>query len=393
MPLTHGDIAELTDWRRMLHQQPEVSGAEERTALAVTLMLQDLRPDQLITGLGGHGVAAVFDSGVTGPTVLFRAELDALPIPEIGDLPHRSLIPGLGHMCGHDGHMAILAGLARVLARQRPARGRAILLFQPAEETGSGAASVVADPDFCQIRPDFAFALHNLPGLPLGHVALKPGPANCASRGLKLILQGKTAHASMPEGGVSPALALSRLIPALMGLGPGGPVEPGFRLVTITHATLGNPTFGVAPGSAELWATLRTLTDSDMDQLLDDAVTAVSDKAAISGLHITHSYHDVFDACHNDPDATAILTRVIAKLGLPLSRVGYPMRWSEDFGRFGQVAKSAMFVLGAGVDHPRLHNPDFDFPDALIGPGVRVFSAVVRDLLGPDQAIVVSTKS
>ena len=324
MTLTNSDLVELTDWRRALHRDPETSGAEVRTARAVVTMLQALRPDHILTGLGGHGVAAVFDGQSPGPTILFRSELDALPIPEIGQVAHRSQNPGFGHMCGHDGHTAILAGLGRLVARSRPARGRVVLLFQPAEETGAGAAAVIADPRFAAIRPDFAFALHNLPGLPLGHVALEAGPANCASRGLKLVLTGKTAHASMPEEGVSPALALSRLIPALMALGPGGAVGPGFRLITITHATLGEPSFGIAPGEAQLWATLRTLTDSDMADLVARAQAVFM--VETEGLHISQTYHDVFAACHNDTDATAILHRAIAAAGVPVTSAAYPMR-------------------------------------------------------------------
>ena len=380
MTLTNSDIAELTDWRRMLHQWPEVSGAEARTAAAVATMLTPLQPDLVLTGLGGHGVAAVFQGALPGPTVLFRSEIDALPIPETGAVPHRSLVPGLGHMCGHEGHSTILAGLGRLLARQRPGRGRVVLLFQPAEETGQGAAAVLADPQFSQVTPDYAFALHNLPGLPLGHAALASGAANCASRGLKLRLAGKTAHASMPQDGVSPALALAALIPALMVLGPGAAMGPGFRLVTVTHATLGEPTFGIAPGVAELWATLRTLGDADMAGLVAGVEAAIA--AIAAGLQASLSYHDIFSACTNDPDATAILSDAILATGLPRADAAYPMRWSEDFGQFGRVAKAAMFVLGAGVDAPRLHNPDYDFPDALIGPGVAIFDRVVRDLLG-----------
>src|SRR5918993_4038331 len=118
--------------------------------------------------------------------------------------------------------MAILAALARELGRQRPRRGRAVLMFQPAEEDGSGAAAVVADPRFRQIAPDFAFALHNLPGLPLGRGALVEGPVNCASRGMRIVLTGKTAHASMPETGTSPMQAVATLMPALTALGTGG---------------------------------------------------------------------------------------------------------------------------------------------------------------------------
>ncbi|MDP3379657.1 MAG: M20/M25/M40 family metallo-hydrolase, partial [Brevundimonas sp.] len=192
--LTNRDIAELTDWRRELHRFPEVSRDEAGTAARVVAALGALGPDQVLTGLGGHGVAAVFTGRDPGPTVLFRAELDALPIEELSDAPHRSTIPGKGHLCGHEGHMTLLMGLGRLLARNRPARGRVVLLFQPAEEDGSGAAAVVADPAFAAIKPDWAFAIHNLPGLPLGHGALSAGVVNCASLGLKTTLTGKTAH-------------------------------------------------------------------------------------------------------------------------------------------------------------------------------------------------------
>ena len=114
--------------------------------------------------------------------------------------------------------MTILMGLARLLSRNRPARGRAVLLFQPAEETGAGAAAVIADPQFATVSPDYAFALHNLPGLPLGHVSLIPGPVACASRGMEITLTGRSAHASQPETGTSPMAALARLMPALTAL-------------------------------------------------------------------------------------------------------------------------------------------------------------------------------
>ena len=382
MALTNRDCVELTDWRRMLHQTPELSGQEVQTARAVAQMLAAQQPDQIITGLGGHGVAAVFNGAGPGPTVLFRCELDALPIHEISDLPHRSRSPGVGHMCGHDGHSAIMAGLARLVGRQRPARGRAVLLFQPAEEVGSGAASVLADPQFGQITPDWAFSLHNMPGLPFAHVSLAAGPVNCASRGLKVHLTGKTSHASVPEAGVSPALCLAELIPALMALGPGGVVVPGFRLITITHVRLGELAFGIAPGEAELWVMLRVLLDADMAALVTQAEALVQAAAAAHGLGLRLSSHEVFAACYNNPEATAHLRRAIVAEGLDIGTQDLPMRGSEDFGLFGAVARSAMFFLGAGVAHPMIHNPDYDFPDGLIDPGVRVFHRVLRDILG-----------
>ena len=379
--LGNRDIVELTEFRRELHRFPEVSGQEAGTALRIASALHATEPERILTGLGGHGVAAVFEGREEGPAVLIRCELDALPIEELSRAPYRSATPGTGHLCGHDGHMAILMGVARTLGRHRPARGRAILLFQPAEEDGSGAAQVMADEAFAEITPDYAFALHNMPGMPLGRAALAAGPMNCASRGALIQLTGRTAHASMPETGLSPMAALAQLMPALTALGQGaGPAEEGFRLVTVTHARLGEAAFGIAPGEAELWATLRTTRDADMAALVGAAEALVKEAAGPLATEI--SYHDVFRHCENDPEATAILGRALDTAGVPWDAGSLPMRASEDFGRFADVAKSAMFLLGAGEKVPALHNPDYDFPDALIATGARVFLSALDEMLG-----------
>lgn len=382
--LTNADIAELTAFRRELHRFPEVSGQEVGTARRIVAAVQPLAPDQVVTGLGGHGVAAVFAGAEPGPTVLFRCELDALPIHEISDAPHHSTIPGKGHLCGHDGHMTILLALGRMLARERPARGRVVLMFQPAEEDGSGAAAVVADPAYAALRPDWAFSLHNIPGARLGHCWLVEGPVNCASVGMKIVLEGKTSHAAQPERGVSPGLAMARLIPALGALGQGGPLGEGYRLVTVTHATLGEPAFGISPAHGEVWATLRTMTDAPMDALKAAAEALARAEAAAAGLTLTISLHDDFAASVNDPEATVQLCAALDTLGIPHEVGDLPMRASEDFGRFGAVpgTKGAMVYLGAGVGHAALHNPDYDFPDDLIPIGAQVFRQVARAILG-----------
>ena len=382
MTLTNSDIAELTAFRRDLHRHPELSGEESETARRVLAALVPLAPDRVLSGLGGHGVAAVFEGAAPGPTVLFRAELDALPIEERSDAPHRSQVSGKGHLCGHDGHSAILMGLARLLSRRRPARGRVVLMFQPAEETGAGAAAVIADPGFDTVSPDFAFSLHNMPGLPLGHVGLIPGPVNCASRGLSMRFTGKSAHASEPENGISPMGALSDLMPALTALSRGSTQDADFTLVTVTHASMGAPAFGIAPGEATLYATLRTLTDDRMSALCETALALMQDAATRHGLGVEHDFHDVFFHCENHPEATSHLQAALDALDIPHDASGLPMRASEDFGRFGHGARSAMLFLGAGRAHAALHNPDYDFPDDLIPIGTRIFSQVARDLLG-----------
>ena len=382
MLLSGEDLEQLSAWRKALHRAPELSGAEAQTAREVLRFLGPTAPDRIVENLGGHGVALVYESGAPGPTVLFRAELDALPIDEVSTFAHRSTRRGKAHLCGHDGHMAILAAAARALAARRPKRGRAVLLFQPAEEDGSGAEAVVADPKFSEIKPDFCFALHNMPGLALGRAALRAGPVACASRGVKIVLNGRTAHASAPGQGLSPTAALATLMPRLTALGGGGPLDDAFAMVTVTHAELGARSFWIAPGRAELWATLRALTDAGMGRLRDETEALIRRVAASEGLAVSIADSDVFAGCSNAPAAVAHLAAALEMEGVPFCDAGQPMLASEDFGVFGRVAPSALVLLGAGESCPGLHNPDYDFPDALIGIGAGVFLRVARRLLG-----------
>lgn len=380
--LTNLDLTELTEFRRDLHRHPELSGEEVETAKTIVAALQTLNPARILTGLGGHGVAAVFDSGVDGPTVLFRAELDALPIEEINDIAWSSQVQGKSHVCGHDGHMTMLLALGRMLSRQPVAKGRVILMFQPAEEDGSGAKAVVADPAYQAIKADWAFAIHIEPGRPFGYVSTCAGLINCASKGLKIKLTGKTAHAADPEDGVSPAQAIARLIPELDALGKGGALDDDFRLVTITHVKIGEPSFGVAPGEGEIFATLRTAGDAGMGELEATARKLAVTAAQDFGLGVEFEVCDDFAASVNDPNAYEVATKAMEAIGVAYGNAGVPMRASEDFGVFGWEAKAAMLCLGPGEDYAALHNPDYDFPDDLIPIGSAIFERIARDLLG-----------
>ncbi|MDK3019850.1 amidohydrolase [Pseudodonghicola flavimaris] len=381
--LSNTDIDELTAWRRALHRHPELSGEEVETARRVATMLAATGPERLVTGLGGTGVAALYEGVEPGPRVLLRCELDALPIQETSGAAHASELPGKGHLCGHDGHMTMLAAMARLLGRQRPPRGSVVLLFQPAEEDGAGAARVLADPGFEPLRPDYAFAIHNMPGMRLGHVAVNAGPGACASRGMRIRLTGRTAHASQPERGVSPMPAMAALMPALTALGSGGAETGGnFALATVTHARMGEPAFGIAPGEAEIFVTLRALSDPRMDRLVTEAETLVATEAAAHGLAVEIGYEDVFLTTSTDAEAAVIVTRALDRIGRPHGPEPLPMRASEDFGRFGAEAVLGFLLLGSGEDHPALHNPDFDFPDDLIPIGATIFSAIVEEILG-----------
>ncbi|MBU2991869.1 amidohydrolase [Octadecabacter sp. 1_MG-2023] len=380
--LTNLDLMELTEFRRELHRYPELSGEEVETARKIADALIPMSPTRVLTGLGGHGVAAVFDSGKDGPTVLFRAELDALPIQECNNIQWSSQISGKSHVCGHDGHMTMLLALGRMISRRPVAHGRVVLMFQLAEEDGSGAKAVVADPAYQDIQADWAIAIHIEPGRPFGYVSTCAGLINCASLGLKIKLSGKTAHAADPEDGVSPAQAVAELIPALDAMGQGGSLDEKFKLVTIAHVKIGEPSFGVAPGEAEVFATLRTAGDDGMDRLETMARTLAISVAEKFGLIVDFEVCDNFAASINDPEAYAVATKAMDAIDIAYGDAGVPMRASEDFGVFGWNAKAAMLCLGPGEDYAALHNPDYDFPDDLIPIGSAIFERIARDLLG-----------
>ena len=380
--LTITDTAELTELRRTLHQHPELSGDEFETAKTIVAALQAWNPAEIYTNVGGHGVAAVYDSGVSGPTILFRAELDALPIQEVSDIPWASQVAGKGHMCGHDGHMIFLMALARILSRKPIAKGRVVLMFQPSEENGVGARAVVADEAYTQFQPDFAYAIHLEPGRPWGYVSTRAGLMNCASQGLEIRLSGKTAHAADPEDGISPASAVAKLIPLLNGLGSGGELNEHFRLVTITHIQVGDYSFGISPGDALINVTLRTASDNTLEAIDKAARDIVLATALEEDLEATFTVCDAFAATVNDAEATEIAKTAMNAIGVSNGSVGLPMRASEDFGVFGWQAKAAMLCMGPGENYAALHNPDYDFPDDLIPVGAAIFERITRDLLG-----------
>lgn len=368
----------LVALRHDLHRHPDVSGDEGATARRIMAFLAQSPPDQIVSGLGGHGVAAIYQSAQAGPTIMMRAELDALPIHERSAAAHCSRRDGVAHLCGHDGHMAILAGLGRSLTETPLQAGRVILLFQPAEETGAGARAVLADPRFASLRPDWAFALHNMPGLALGHVAVAAGPAACASVGLRVCLHGREAHAALPETGQSPAPVLQSLLAWVHGFQQPRAGHDG-RLATLCHLNMGQPAFGVAPAYAEVWITLRAITDPALAMLEHELRSLTDTLGRQHGLDVQISRHDHFNASINDPEAAAIVARTAAGLGIPPGGVALPMRASEDFGAFSGISRTALFFLGAGPDVANLHNPDYDFPDALISPAVRLFRAIVDE--------------
>lgn len=356
--------------RRELHKHPDLSGQERETARRIVDFFVALHPDNIIEHLGGNGVAIIFSGEEAGPTILLRCELDALPVEETLNAAHCSIRPGLSHACGHDGHMAILAAVGTQLALKRPHKGKVVLLYQPAEETGAGAAAVLADSKFAAISPDSTFALHNLPGYPLGQVIIRSGTFACASRGMAIRLLGTAAHAAQPETGQSPTNAMCRIIEALTNLPPGLVPASETAFATVVGATLGERAFGIAPDRADIWLTLRSENDTTMSRIVDYAERVVRKWASADNLEYTIGYEDIFPATLNSPRAVERVCRATEVDALHI--LDKPFRWSEDFGRFTALCDGALIGIGAGTDVPALHNPDYDFPDSLIVPAAQL---------------------
>lgn len=380
-PLPSGDVERMAALRRELHASPEASGREEHTAARMRALLADCGPRVLIDRLGGgHGLAAVFeapDAGPEDPTIALRAELDAVPVEPGDELEAR-----FRHACGHDGHLAMLGGVALDLARRPLRRGRVVLLCQAAEETGQGARAVAADPRWLQLQANHVFALHNLPGYPLGRILLRSGPFTAGSVGMIISLRGRAAHAAYPERGLSPAHALSRLVPALVGLPIPLEAQGQLALVTVVHARLGDEAaFGTSPAEARIMATLRADRPETLAALRDQAGRLARREAEREGLSCTVAWVEEFPVTINAEPSVRLARRAAAVARLEVTDPDEsPFRWSEDFGWLLQEMPGALVGIGSGVDQPVLHAADFEFPDALLPLGARFYAALLSEL-------------
>ena len=367
----------LIELRHILHAHPELSGKEALTNRILNEWVKQTRPDLLIEKIGGYGLAAVYKGDKPGKRIMIRGDIDALHIPEPNDMPYKSVNPVVSHKCGHDGHATILCGLAQWLGEQRPDQGE-VLLFQPAEETGQGAKAVLEDPRFEQIKPDVAYGLHNLPGFEKGQVVVREGCFAAASFGLKLCFDGRTAHASQPETGHSPSELMALLIHNLEKKREQLQAVKPLTTFVITHAILGEETFGVAPGHAEIWLTLRSYDDRNLEVMASQIIELCRAKAKDYLFDFSFSEHEAFAATNSDPSCVHIIEQAAQNLELNVGHLTEPFRWSEDFGRFGSICPIGFFGLGSGLEQPALHNPEFDFPDVILETGMTMFWEIIR---------------
>lgn len=372
---------EIIKLRRELHRNAELSLSEYKTKNLIVDFLKTFATSCKIIDVAVTGVVAVFDSGIPGMTLMFRADTDALPIHEETSLPYTSCNKGGSHKCGHDGHSAILCGFASVLQKEPPQSGKIIMLFQPAEETGQGALHVLNDAAFKNLEPDFIFALHNLPGFEKNAIVIKKEQFASASKGMIIKLKGRSCHAAYPEQGVNPAFAFAEIIQNIADIPEYSERYDNFILTTIVHATLGEPAFGSAAGYAEIHATLRSYDNHNMQRLVHECGLIVNDKAKEYGLEYTIEWADEFDETFNHAEAVEIIEKVAGENSMKIVHLPFPFRWSEDFGKFTAKYKGAMFGLGAGKEHPVLHSRVYDFPDEIIETGINIFYHIYKNII------------
>lgn len=372
------DVLNLSEIRKQLHKFPELSGKEVKTSKTIKEILEQFRPTKIVTDLGGFGLASIFDSGNPGKTIMFRAEMDALPIQEINTFEYKSINEKVSHKCGHDGHAVILIGLAKKLQKNPPKKGKIILLFQPAEETGEGAKSVLEDDKFKAFQPDFVFALHNVPGYQKGLIICKNHAFTPSVISFALALKGKTSHAAEPEHGINPDLALQELILRIKQLENSNIETNDYATIATVYASLGSKDYGISAGYAELHMTIRCWTTEQLSQLRETISNIVEEVSQAEKLQYDLDWIQEFHTNYNDPEAVAYIQQAAKYLKFDYYSKSHPFKWGEDFGLFTQHFKGAMFGLGSGENTPALHNPDYDFPDDIIPYGINMFHTIIK---------------
>ena len=372
------DLKYLIDIRKYLHQHPDISGNEIFTAQVILKEIQQCKPVEIIENLGGNGIAAVFGDVQAEKTILFRAELDALPIQEINTFPHRSKNDGISHKCGHDGHSTILLGLAKELREYPLDNKKVVLLFQPSEEDGIGARAVLEDKKFRKIHPDFVFSLHNVPGYKLGDILIREYAFTPAVTSIKIVLNGKTSHAAEPEFGVNPDMAIQQLIKAIRALEHSDQSSEDFCVVTTIYGHIGSKDYGISAGKGELHFTLRCWTSEKIDEVKEKVETIIKTVCRAERLDYHYEWFYDFFPNTNDPQAVKHILKAAEENNYRVIYKEFPFKWGEDFGLFTQKYKGAMFAIGAGTDSPALHNPDYDFPDELLPRGIQMFFSIIQ---------------
>jgi len=371
----------MVAWRQRIHAWPELGFEEEKTAALVVEVLQSLGLEAH-QGIGGTGVVAVIDSGKPGPAIGLRADMDALPMDEDNTAPWRSQRPGVAHTCGHDGHTAALLGTATHLVKQRPpASGKVVLIFQPAEEGGRGAARMIEDGLFTRWPCDEVYAFHNMPALKPGEAGVRAGPTLQSLAVFEIAIEGIGGHGAAPHRATDPLQVAARLAVEISAIASRhiDPMEPA--LVSVGSLQAGT-THNIIPAHASLSGTMRSLS-VEIDAELKKRLAALCDGfAQISGCAITLNFPHACPPCINAPAQAALAAEVLGEILGPehvhTDLRAYP--FSDDFSLM--LAQWPGAYLFLGMDSAMCHHPKFHFDDALLPLAVGVFTGIVARRLG-----------
>ncbi len=376
----------LRAWRHDLHAHPELAFGEHRTAETVERLLRSFGLET--HRVAGTGVVGVLDGARPGPGRLgLRADLDALPMDEHTGLPYRSTHKGAFHGCGHDGHTTMLLGAARHLAAEPDFAGRVHFVFQPAEEAIGGGRVMVEEGLFERFPCDAVYALHNWPGLPRGHVAVRPGPIMASADQFDVIIEARGGHAAMPHRCTDPVVAAAHIVTALQTLVSRATDPAEAAVVSVTKVEAGSA-YNVIPGSARLAGTVRSLTPARRDALEAGLRRVVAGVAAALGVEARVDFQRGYPPTINHAEPVETVARV-AEAVVGADRVHRdlpPSMGGEDFAYMLQACPGAYFWLGGeGPTGCGLHHPGYDFDDALLPLGATLWVQLVRAALGGDQ--------
>ena len=373
-------MQDIIAFRHQMHKHPELSGQEFATQKRIMDFIQQFKPDNVLK-IAKTGLAVVFSGKTAGKTLMFRADIDALPIKEENkSIEYQSVNEGIAHLCGHDGHTAVLLALAEKLSVNRPETGKVVLLFQPAEETGQGAKSILEDKIFKKIAPDYVFGFHNLPRFEKNTFFLRKGVFAAASKGLIIKLTGKTAHAAEPEKGINPAFAMAQIIEFLHTHFQKSAQE-FTAFATIIYARIGEIAFGTSPGKGEIMLTLRAFDDEAMQKMQEKISSKIKSVCNKEKLRFSITETEVFPALRNDEQLSKRIAGILKKTAIKFQYLPEPFHWSEDFAYYAQNYPAVFMGIGAGKNMPNLHNVRYNFPDEIIEPTAKVLYKIIENFV------------
>ncbi len=378
-------MAELQDdiaaWRRDFHSDPELLYDVTRTAGKIAARLREMGCDEVVEGLGRTGVVGVIRGRDGGGVIGLRADMDALPIEEETGKQWASKNPGLMHACGHDGHTAMLLGAARYLAETRNFAGKAVVIFQPAEEGGAGGKAMVEDGLMDRFAIQEVYGLHNMPGLPVGQFAIRPGPIMASTDEFEITFRGHGGHAAMPHLCLDPVVAVAQCVNALQTIVSRGTDPLASLVVSVTQLRAGHA-HNVIPDTAWLNGTVRSLTTERRDFAERRIREIANGVAATNGLSAEILYDRNYPVTVNHREQTEkaiAIASAIAGEDLVNAEVS-PLMGGEDFSYMLEARPGAFIFLGNG-DTSGLHTAQYDFNDTAIPYGSSYWAKLVETLL------------